>query len=224
MLVIYLAVGMADHRQQVLEVGLINYLWPTLTLVLSLFILHKRAGWVLLPGTLLALVGIFFVIGQEASISWSSFSDNFSRNPIAYSLGLTAAVSWALYSNLTRRWAEKSGGGVELFVPASGLILLLVRVFHPESGIWNMRAFLEVFFLGIITIVAYILWDRAMRRGDIILIAAFSYVTPLLSTLVSCLYLGIKPGLYLWVGCILIVIGSILSWISVSEPENTKAS
>jgi drug/metabolite transporter (DMT)-like permease len=217
MLVIYLGVGMAQTRQQVLEVGLLNYLWPALTLVFSLFLLQKKAGLLLFPGVFLALTGIFFVIGQEVSISWTSISQNFARNPVAYCFGLLAAVSWALYSNLTRRWAEGSGGAVELFIPATGVILLCLRFFTPEAGSWTLRAGLEAVFLGVVTVVAYILWDRAMRKGDVVLVAAFSYLTPLFSTIVSCLYLGVIPGASLWIGCVLIIAGSVLSWRSISE-------
>lgn len=222
MLVLYLAVGLAKNRQQVLEVGLLNYLWPALTIVFSLFLLNKRAGWLLFPGALLAVAGIVFVVGQEFSLSWTSFTENLSDNPVAYSFGFLAAISWALYSNLTRRWAEGSGGAVELFIPATGLLLLVFRLFNPEAGFWTIRAGLEATFLGIVTVVAYILWDRAMRKGDVVLVAAFSYLTPLFSTVVSCLYLGIIPGVSLWIGCALIMAGSILSWISISETERSS--
>ena len=223
MLVLYLAVGMAKSRQQVLEVGLMNYLWPALTIVFSLFLLNKKAGPLLFPGALLAVAGIVFVIGQEVSISWTSLTGNFAGNPLAYSLGLLAAIFWALYSNLTRRWAERSGGGVELFIPATGVLLLAFRLFNPEPGFWTVRAGLEAVFLGIVTVVAYILWDRAMRKGDVVLVAAFSYLTPLFSTIVSCLYLGISAGISLWIGCAMIIAGSILSWISISE-ASTESS
>jgi drug/metabolite transporter (DMT)-like permease len=218
MLVLYLAVGLAQNRQQVLEVGLLNYLWPALTIVFSLFLLGKKARPLLFPGALLAVAGIGFVIGQEVSISWVSFARNFADNPISYSLALLAAIFWALYSNLTRRWAEESGGAVEIFIPATGVILLTLRLFNPEASSWTLRAGLEAVFLGIVTVVAYILWDRAMRKGDVVLVAAFSYLTPLFSTIVSCLYLGIIPGVSLWIGCAMIIAGSILSWISISEP------
>jgi drug/metabolite transporter (DMT)-like permease len=217
MLVIYLAVGMARNRQQVLEVGLLNYLWPTLTLVFSIFILNKRAQWLLLPGTLLALAGVALVIGQEVSISWTSFSRNLGNNPLAYFLALIAAGSWALYSNFTRRWAGDTGGGVEVFIPATGIVLFILSIFNPEPGSWSYRTVFEVVFLGFVTVIAYILWDRSMRKGDVVLVAAFSYLTPLFSTLVSCLYLGIQASLSLWIGCALIVAGSILSWISFSD-------
>ena len=218
MLVLYLAVGMAKSRQQVLEVGLMNYLWPVLTIVFSLFLLNKKAGPLFFPGALIAIVGITFVIGQEISVSWTSFAGNFAGNPLAYSFGMLAAIFWALYSNLTRRWAERSGGAVELFIPATGILLLAFRLLIPEPGSWTVRAGLEAVFLGIITVVADILWDRAMRKGDVVLVATFSYLTPLFSTIVSCLYLGISAGITLWIGCILIIAGSILSWISISEP------
>jgi drug/metabolite transporter (DMT)-like permease len=223
MLVLYVAVGMAKTRQQVLEIGLLNYLWPALTIAFSVFILKKKAGPLLIPGALLAVSGIVFVIGQEVSISWTSITANYAGNPVAYSFGILAAVSWALYSNLTRRWAEGSGGAVEIFIPATGIILLTLRLFTPEAGSWTLRAGLEAFFLGIVTVVAYILWDRAMRKGDVVLVAAFSYLTPLFSTIVSCLYLGIVPGASLWIGCAMIIAGSILSWRSIADGASRKA-
>jgi drug/metabolite transporter (DMT)-like permease len=75
---------------------------------------------------------------------------------------------------------------------------------------------MEVAVLGAITALAYVLWDRSMRKGNLPLVVACSYLTPFLSTLVSCAYLGVLPGAQLWGGCALIVVGSLLSWRSVS--------
>ena len=69
-LLLYLAIGHAHSRDQVLEVGLMNYLWPSLTLLLSLVILGAVANWVLIPGTILALAGVFLVMTNSAHISW----------------------------------------------------------------------------------------------------------------------------------------------------------
>jgi len=66
-------------------------------------------------------------------------------------------------------------------------------------------------------VAAYALWDRAMRRGNLLLVAACSYFTPLLSTLVSCGYLGVEPGGRLWLGCVVLVAGSLLTWRSVCD-------
>ena len=122
---IYIAVGLAKDREQVLEIALVNYLWPTLTILFSLPLLKSQASLWLLPGTGLALTGVFLVMTPGAQVSWASVREHLQTNPVAYALALAAAISWALYSNLARRWsAPENEGGVELFVPAAGLVLL----------------------------------------------------------------------------------------------------
>lgn len=218
MLLLFLAVGWAGSRQQVLEVGLLNYLWPALTLVLSLVLLGKKASWVLFPGTLLALAGVFLAVTQGALVSWQSLSRNLASNPAAYSLALAAAVSWAMYSNLTRKWAGgQKEGAVVMFLPITAIVLLLICCFLDEPREWSRRSLAEALFLGVATYVAYALWDNAMRRGNVVMVAAASYLTPFFSTIVSCLYLAVVPGARLWVGCGVLILGSVLSWQSVSN-------
>ena len=215
---IYLAVGLSQDRTQLLEVALVNYLWPSLTVLLSLPLLDKRAGPWLVPATALALGGVFLVMTQGTSISWGSFRDHLQGNPAAYGLALFGAVAWAFYSNFARRWTQPgSDGAVDLFMPATGLGLLLIRLLHPEPALWTMRAVAEAVGLAAVTTISYSLWDRAMRRGNLLLVAACSYFTPLLSTAVSCLYLQVAPSPRLWIGCLLLIAGSILTWRSVSE-------
>ena len=217
MLALFLAIGRAANRSQALEVGLVNYLWPAFTILLSLCLLAKRARFWLVPGTLVALFGIFLVLAQGDSVSWASFSTNVSSNPMAYSLALVAAVSWGLYSNLTRRWAGPvSSGAVTLFIPVTGIVLLMLRLLTREQGSWQLRTIIEVAFMGTATAVAYALWDMAMRKGDVVLIAAGSYFTPLFSMLISSVYLNVSTGRNLWLGCLLIVVGSLVSWASVT--------
>ena len=216
-LVIYLAVGWANTNQEVLEVGLLNYMWPTLTIILSVLILKKKANWILIPGTVLALVGVFLVVTQGETISLPVFLNNLIQKPVIYSLAFTGAVSWALYSVLTSKWLDgHAEGGVALFFPVTALVMLVLCCFIDEPREWNIRVVLEALFLGTAMYVAYELWDNAMRKGSIITVAACSYMTPLLSTIVSCVYLSVRPAAALWVGCIILILGSILSWYAVT--------
>jgi drug/metabolite transporter (DMT)-like permease len=63
-----------------------------------------------------------------------------------------------------------------------------------------------------------------MREGNLLFVAACSYFTPLLSTFVSCLYLQVTPGWRLWIGCLAIVGGSLLTWLSLSDRPTKKES
>ena len=219
-LALFLALGRAADRGQAIEIGLLNYLWPTVTILFALILLGQRAGVGLIPGTALALCGIFLVLTQGADVTWTSFVTNLRENPIAYGLGAFAAVAWGLYSNLTRRWGGSDGrGAVLVFTLATGMAFWVGRLFRPEPGTWDVRVASEVALLALSTALAYVCWDLAMRAGDVVLVASCSYLTPFLSTVVSCLYLQVRPGLGLWVGCALIIAGSFLSWKSI-RPAN----
>lgn len=135
----FLALGLAADRAQVVEIGLINYLWPALTLMLAMPILGHRARIGLVPGVLIALAGIGLVAAAQSEVlSWSGFLADLRSNAAPYLLALAGALAWALYSNLSRRWAADAGGGaMNLFMLASGLVLLLARCFFREHPHWT---------------------------------------------------------------------------------------
>jgi drug/metabolite transporter (DMT)-like permease len=215
----YLALGSAANRNQTLEIGLINYLWPMLILLFSIPILKTRSTWLTIPAALTATAGIFLATLQNQSLSLQNFTANISNHPAPYLLALLAAVSWALYSNLSRKLAGSAGGGaVPFFMLSTGLVLGLLRLIYPEHSHFSLQAVLNLLYLIIGPNLGYIFWDVAMRRGDIVLVASASYFTPLLSTLVSCLYLGVVPGIQLWLGCGLIIIGALGCKFSIKNP------
>ncbi len=221
---LYLAIGRAVDRQQVLEIGLVNYLWPALTLILSTMLLGRRARWYLGPGTVLAIGGVILAMTHTTGVSWSAFARNLAGNPAAYAMALAAAVCWALYSNLTQRWAGgHDTGAVDVFLLLTAVTFGILMAFVDEDARWSGVAAVEAVFLGLATFGGYRLWDRAMRRGNATLVAAASYLTPLLSTLAACAYLGVAPGPRLWLGCAVLIAGSALSWRALSSQSPTSS-
>jgi len=76
----------------------------------------------------------------------------------------------------------------------------------------------ELLYMSIFpTFLAYFFWDRAMRKGNIILVASLSYFTPLLSIIISSLYLQviIKPSL--WIACGLVIAGAVVCKFSIID-------
>lgn len=214
---LYLAIGLSAGRQQVVEVGILNYLWPALTLVLAVPLRGVRVRPAFWPGVIVALAGAALAPLRPGEYSAATLAENLRLHPLPYVLALAAAVLWALYSNLSRRWAGRAeGGAVPLFVLATGLTFAALRLAFPEPSAWTPRAAGEMLFVALATtLVAYGLWDAAMRRGDADLVAALSNGTPLASTLVSALYLGVAVGWNAWLGCALLVAGAALCRASV---------
>jgi drug/metabolite transporter (DMT)-like permease len=56
-----------------------------------------------------------------------------------------------------------------------------------------------------------------MRKGTIVLVVSISYVTPLLSTLLNCAYLHMRPGPSLWLACAMVIGGAVLCRRSVVD-------
>ncbi|MBI5239982.1 MAG: EamA family transporter [Elusimicrobia bacterium] len=207
---LYLAVGACLDRPQTLVVALVNYLWPALTVALSVPILGRRAkAW--LPGAcLIAAAGTAVALlgGERLNLAfWAT-----GRGLFALAMGLVAAVSWGLYSNLARLWGDPEQGAVPLFALATAAALGLLLLLRPESPRWSLRAVLEVATLGVASLMAaYALWDLGMRRGDQALLGVCSYFVPVASTIVSALYLGVRPGWHVLAGCALVAAGALLS-------------
>jgi drug/metabolite transporter (DMT)-like permease len=225
MVCLYLALGLADSRQQTLEVGILNYLWPALTLVLSVPILGVRVRPVFWLGVIVALAGAVLAPLHGEGYSAEALLAGLRGNPWPYVLAAAAGVLWALYSVLSRRWGGAAEtGGVPLFALASGLVLGGLGLLRPEPAHWTWRAGAELTFMAVLTVlVAYSFWDAAMRRGNATRVATASYAIPVLSTAASCLYLSVTPGATLWLACGLVAAGALVCHFS-TRPVPPKRS
>jgi drug/metabolite transporter (DMT)-like permease len=217
MVCLYLAIGLAASRQQTLEVAVLNYLWPGLTLVLAVPILGARVRPVFYLGVAAAVAGGALAPLGGGGFSLAALGATLRANPWPYLLGALAGVLWALHSVLGRRTGGgAAGGAVPLFALASGIVLGGLRLLRPEAAHVGARTVGELAFMAVFPgLLAYGMWDRAMREGDVTLVAALAYLIPLSSTAISCAYLGVRPGAALWLACGLIVVGAAICQAAV---------
>ncbi len=213
MLCFYLAIGLSHTREQVIEAGILNYLWPSLTLLLAALLLRKRVRAPLLAaGIAVACGGVVLAMSSGGAVSLSGFAGNLRANAVPYGFAFTGAVLWALYSALSRVWASSDDAlATPIFLLASALAVFLLRLGVHENTHWSPRVAAELLYTGLCpTWLGYAFWDVAMRRGNLVLVASLSYFIPVLSTAISSLYLGVPLGMSLWIGCALVVAGALL--------------
>lgn len=208
----YMAVGNAVDNKQTVILGLINYLWPSLTVLLAIPLLGRKARWWIYPGVAIALIGTMLAMGERGGMSLAGFAANVRSNWAVFLLALGGAVTWALYSNLARRWGAADGGGVPLFFLASGLVILIIRLCGHEQAAWTPRVvFVFLIMTFLTTIVAYMFWDYAMRRGNVVLVAILSNFLPIVATLFTCGYHKVTPGAGIITGGVLVTAGAFIS-------------
>ncbi|MBZ6067715.1 aromatic amino acid DMT transporter YddG [Aeromonas schubertii] len=207
-----LALGLAHDRAQALELGMLNYLWPSLTVLLAVLSRQQRGSLLLLPGLGLCLAGIGRVMqgdgGGSLTHSWQSIIDN----PTAYLLALAAAFIWACYSLVTRLLG-RGERVIPLFLAATALVLWGKYLLGEEPPLpFHPGGLLQVLLLGVFTATAYSCWNHGVQGGNLTLLASASYFTPILSMVLASLWLGVTPGAGFFGGVAMVSLGSLLCW------------
>ncbi|UMO89416.1 aromatic amino acid DMT transporter YddG [Pectobacterium sp. PL64] len=215
-----LSIGLASSRMQAIEIGMINYLWPSLTVFFSLFINQQKSRFLLWPGLALSLGGIVWIMKGESDWTPELLWNNILTNPLAYSLAFSAALTWALYCNITKRYAQGKSG-VSLFFFVSSLVLWIQYSFSAEGVIsLTLPSSLQLLFMGTSTALAYSVWNIGIQHGNLTLLATASYFTPVLSTRLAALWLNITPAISFWQGVVMVTAGSLLCWYATRAPTS----
>lgn len=216
-----LALGYASNSNQAIELGVVNYLWPCLTVLLAIVMNGQKARWIIVPGTALALFGIVWVVSGNG-LSLPAIMANVASNPLSYSLALACAITFALYCNVTRRYA---GGQslVVLFFIITALLLWTKYSFSSEVlPAFTLGGCLQLLAAGIAMAGGYALWNIGIIRGNLTLLATASYSAPVLSSAFAAVWLGASLTMQFWQGAVLVTVGSLICWLATRERGASK--
>jgi drug/metabolite transporter (DMT)-like permease len=160
------------------EAGLLNYLWPLLIVLLSSLLPGERLKLHHVVGALLGLAGTVLLLAGNVDLA-------VSPSQIAgYAAALAAAFVWAGYSVLSRRFKDVPTEAVAGYCACTAVLAVIVHR-CTEVTTWPSEpvAWIAIAALGIGPVgAAFFAWDIGMKRGDIRVLGAASYATPLLST------------------------------------------
>ncbi|HXF53168.1 MAG TPA: EamA family transporter [Hyphomicrobiaceae bacterium] len=194
-----------------LEANLVNYLWPLLIVVFS-GLLPARAGgkplrWRHVAGALLGFGGTLLVLiegGAELS---------FGGAGAGYAAALAGALIWSSYSVASRLFHAVPSTAVTASCGATALGAFVLHVFSETTVLpKDVVAWSAVLAMGLGPVgLAFYLWDRGMKQGELRLLGVASYATPLFSTaLLALLGLG-TAGPMLWLAALLVTAGALIA-------------
>lgn len=206
-----------SDSKQVFGVSLINYLWPVLTVLFSVW-------WV--PGVklkgrtvvalLLAVAGLVCANLKSIRLLWSAGGTDHSIGQwLPYALALVAATTWGLYSAFLVRWRSWARNYV-----TSPLGFILIGLFagavmvKTQVGPAKLTTFgvLMTLLYGAGPLAAgYLLWELALSRARVQVLSLIAAATPVLSTLLLCCFLRTPPGAELVLAALLVSGGVLLS-------------
>src|ERR1700674_3799506 len=189
------------------EAGLLNYLWPLLIVLFSSLLPGERLAPHHIVGAVLGLAGTVLLF---AGNSGSGFAPGQVPGLLA---AFVAAFVWAAYSVMSRKLKSVPTDAVAGFCLATALLAALVHGF-VEDTMWpeTTAQWLAIAALGVGPVgAAFYAWDIGMKRGDIRVLGAASYATPLLSTAFLILAGFAKPSANIDIAAVLIAGGGLIA-------------
>jgi drug/metabolite transporter (DMT)-like permease len=189
------------------EAGLLNYLWPLLIVLFSSLLPGERLAPHHVVGAMLGLAGTVLLFAGNSS---GGFAPGQVPGLIA---AFVAAFVWAAYSVMSRKLKGVPTDAVAGFCLATALLAAAVHAM-VEVTVWpdTIAQWLAIIALGVGPVgAAFYTWDIGMKRGDIRVLGAASYATPLLSTAFLMMAGFAKPSAVIAIAAVLIAGGGLIA-------------
>ena len=189
------------------EAGLLNYLWPLLIVLFSGLLPGERLAGHHIVGAALGFTGTVLLFAGPRRVALDA-----SAIPGLVAAFLAAFV-WAAYSVMSRRFATVPTDVVAGFCAATAILAALVHLlFEPTIWPQTLAPWLAIIALGIGPVgLAFFAWDIGMKRGDIRVLGAASYATPLLSTALLVMAGFAQPSVTIAMAAVFIAFGGLIA-------------
>ncbi|EIV8403593.1 aromatic amino acid DMT transporter YddG [Escherichia coli] len=219
-----LSLGFTHNGRQAIEVGMVNYLWPSMTIVLAVIVNRQKTSPLIIPGVLLAVAGICRVLGGEQAFSVSDISKNIMDNPLSYGLAFSGAVIWAIYCVVTKKIANGSNG-ITLFFILTALTLWVKFLLSPQPAFAvSPQVLINLALAAMAMGFGYAAWNVGILHGNVNLLAAASYFIPIISSVLAAFILSSHLTISFWQGTAMVSLGSLICWWSTRTPETKSVT
>jgi drug/metabolite transporter (DMT)-like permease len=212
-----LSIGYASNGRQAVEVGMVNYLWPTFTLTAAILFNRQRSNLLIFPGFILSIVGIGWVLGGDQGFDVAEMLVNVETNPLSFGLAFAGALIWAAYCTVTARIANGSNGVTLFFMLASVTLWAKYAINGGGAMEFDLRTIVYVVLAASAIGFGYAAWNVGILRGNVTILAGASYFIPVFSSALAAKLLRSPLPFAFWQGAIMVVTGSILCWMATRQ-------
>ncbi|WP_321817526.1 MULTISPECIES: aromatic amino acid DMT transporter YddG [unclassified Paraburkholderia] len=216
-----LSIGYADNGRQAIEVGMVNYLWPTFTLVAAIVFNKQKANLLVVPGFVLSMMGIGWVLGGDQGTDLAGMMANVRDNPLSYGLAFSGALIWAAYCTVTARIANGKNGVTPFFMLVSAVLWLKFAIEGGGAMTFNLHAIIYLLLAAAAMGFGYAAWNIGILHGNATVLAGASYFIPVISAALAATLLHAPLSDAFWHGAMMVCAGSILCWIA-TRPRRAK--
>lgn len=209
-----LSLGFAHNHSQSIEVGMVNYLWPSMTILVSVIFKQQKANLLLIPGMVLSFIGLCWVLSGDQGLSLASIIANVQSNPLSYGLAFAGAIIWAFYCILTSKKANGSNG-IALFFMLTAITLWIKYLIGPAIALhFTSHAVISLLLAALALGCGYAAWNIGILHGNVTIMATASYFIPIFSSALAAFILSAPLAASFWQGAAMVSLGSLICWLS----------
>lgn len=203
-----------------INASLMNSATPIMVLILTWLMIKERIAWPAIPGILISMAGVFWIIGRGSLSALLGLS--FNKGDLWM---LLAIFCWSLYSVGMKKMAGRFPASTMLFVQVGVSLPLLIPaaaielVTVPSSIVWSPSLVAGLLYIGVFaSIIAFLSWNKAIEMAGPQRCAGFLNLIPLFSAIFATAFTGESIRLYHLLGAVFIVGGVYITNLTMRKP------
>lgn len=210
----YLFLYLGYSKATGMEVLVIQYTWPILIVVFSIFILSERLNYKKSIAIMLGFTGVLFVLTK------GEFQHININNPSVIALVGAGSACFALFSVLSKKVEREPFGVVTVYFLVASIASLISMLSFSEFALPTSKEILPVLLNGILVNgFSYVFWVLALRLTEASYLAPFTFITPILSALYLIILFD-EPFIAVYgIGLFLVVSGGLINSINIGHTE-----
>ena len=190
--------------------------WSFWIVVFSSVILFKRLKLPIMITAFVGMIGAGLVISSGKDLSFDS------EYMLGYFLALSCGLIWSSFSVALSQIKMPREPMTTFTIIAAILSSLLYLLTMPHT-MPSPRSLGAAIYLGCIPLgLSFFLWNRAVTKGNMVIIGFLSYLTPPLSVLLVALIHGQSVSPQVLIGMVVIIAASIGGRFSLSKSDNIQ--
>ena len=200
------------------EGGILATTWSLWIVIFSSVILFKKLKLSIIVTALVGMFGAGLVIAAGKELSFDG------EYMLGYFLALTCGLIWSSFSVALShvKIAKEPMTSFTIIAAILSAFLYLITMPHTMP---SARSLFAAIYLGCIPLgLSFFLWNRAVTKGNMVIIGFLSYLTPPLSVLLVALIHREEVSSQVLVGMMIIIAASIGGRFSLSKATPLKDS
>lgn len=202
--------------------GLISGTVPLFSILFAHIFLREKYSKRITIGALLGLLGLFVIVGKDIYESGLSFS------PLGDLVTFLNVLCFATYNTISKKLSHTySAAQIVAFIFFVGSLTFLPAAFLElqTKGNWYLHLpFVAIagilFGIFFSSLGAFLLWQYGLSKISETKAGFFSYLIPIVSTLIAITFLGEKFGLTIFIGAVLIFLGLFVAEVHMHHKSH----